>query len=165
MSVCGRGKIDPSDSAFVGNNISVMGCPKGEGMTPLNREEPRIVGPLPGPRTPPGWSGIDRSCPRRTPGRIRWWCAVRYGAMVEDMDGNRFLDFTAGIAVTNVGHSHPQVVAAIRRQASRLIHMSGTDFYYAPQVRLAERLAALAPGRATSGSSSPTAVPRRSRPR
>ena len=62
------------------------------------------------------------------------------------MDGNRFLDFTAGIAVTNVGHSHPQVVAAIRRQASRLIHMSGTDFYYAPQVRLAERLAALAPG-------------------
>jgi 4-aminobutyrate aminotransferase len=66
--------------------------------------------------------------------------------MVEDMDGNRFLDFTAGIAVTNVGHSHPRVVAAIRHQASRLIHMSGTDFYYAPQVRLAERLAALAPG-------------------
>jgi 4-aminobutyrate aminotransferase len=68
------------------------------------------------------------------------------GAMVEDMDGNRFLDFTAGIAVTNVGHSHPRVVAAIRQQARRLIHMSGTDFYYAPQVRLAERLAALAPG-------------------
>ena len=66
--------------------------------------------------------------------------------MIEDMDGNRFLDFTAGIAVTNVGHSHPQVVAAIRRQANRLIHMSGTDFYYVPQVRLAERLAALAPG-------------------
>ena len=66
--------------------------------------------------------------------------------MIEDMDGNRFLDFTAGIAVTNVGHSHPRVVAAIRRQANRLIHMSGTDFYYAPQIRLAERLAALAPG-------------------
>jgi len=68
------------------------------------------------------------------------------GAMIEDMDGNRFLDFTAGIAVTNVGHSHPRVVAAIRKQAGRLIHMSGTDFYYTPQVRLAERLAALAPG-------------------
>jgi 4-aminobutyrate aminotransferase len=68
------------------------------------------------------------------------------GAMVEDMDGNRFLDYTAGIAVTNVGHSHPRVVAAIRRQAGRLIHMSGTDFYYAPQVRLGERLATLAPG-------------------
>jgi 4-aminobutyrate aminotransferase len=68
------------------------------------------------------------------------------GAMVEDMDRNRFLDFTAGIAVTNVGHSHPRVVAAVTRQSRRLIHMSGTDFYYAPQVRLAERLAALAPG-------------------
>jgi 4-aminobutyrate aminotransferase len=66
--------------------------------------------------------------------------------MIEDMDGNRFLDFTAGIAVTNVGHSHPHVVRAIKRQAERLIHMSGTDFYYAPQVRLAERLAELAPG-------------------
>jgi len=66
--------------------------------------------------------------------------------MVEDMDGNRFLDYTAGIAVTSVGHSHPRVVAAIRQQSSRLIHMSGTDFYYTPQVRLAERLAALAPG-------------------
>jgi 4-aminobutyrate aminotransferase len=66
--------------------------------------------------------------------------------MVEDMDRNRFLDFTAGIAVTNVGHSHPRVVSAIARQSQRLIHMSGTDFYYAPQVRLAERLAALAPG-------------------
>jgi 4-aminobutyrate aminotransferase len=68
------------------------------------------------------------------------------GAMIEDMDGNRFLDLTAGIAVTNVGHSHPRVVAAITKQSRRLIHMSGTDFYYAPQVRLAERLAALAPG-------------------
>jgi 4-aminobutyrate aminotransferase len=68
------------------------------------------------------------------------------GVMVEDVDGNRFLDFTAGIAVTNVGHSHPRVVRAIERQSRRLIHMSGTDFYYAPQVRLAERLAAIAPG-------------------
>jgi len=68
------------------------------------------------------------------------------GAMVEDMDGNRFLDYTAGIAVTSAGHSHPRVVAAIRTQSRRLIHMSGTDFYYTPQVRLAERLAALAPG-------------------
>ena len=68
------------------------------------------------------------------------------GAMIEDMDGNRFLDYTAGIAVTSAGHSHPRVVAAIRKQANRLIHMSGTDFYYTPQVRLAERLAAIAPG-------------------
>jgi 4-aminobutyrate aminotransferase len=68
------------------------------------------------------------------------------GAMIEDLDGNRFLDFTAGIAVTAAGHCHPRVVRAIRRQAGRLLHMSGTDFYYTPQVRLAETLARLAPG-------------------
>ncbi len=66
--------------------------------------------------------------------------------MIEDLDGNRFLDFTAGIAVTNVGHCHPAVTRAIRRQAGRLVHMSGTDFYYTPQVRLAETLCRLAPG-------------------
>jgi 4-aminobutyrate aminotransferase len=66
--------------------------------------------------------------------------------MIEDLDGNRFLDFTAGIAVTAAGHCHPRVVSAIRKQSSRLIHMSGTDFYYLPQIRLAERLARTAPG-------------------
>ncbi|RPI16762.1 MAG: aminotransferase class III-fold pyridoxal phosphate-dependent enzyme, partial [Acidobacteriales bacterium] len=68
------------------------------------------------------------------------------GAIVEDVDGNRFLDFNAGIAVVATGHCHPRVVAAIQRQAERLIHMSGTDFYYESMVRLAEKLSALAPG-------------------
>lgn len=68
------------------------------------------------------------------------------GAVVEDVDGNRYLDFTAGIAVTNTGHCHPEVVAAIQDQAARLMHMSGTDFYYRPQIDLAERLAKSAPG-------------------
>ncbi len=115
-------------------------------MTPLNREEPRILGPLPGPRSAAWLRRDDRVM---SPSYTRAYPLVvrrARGAMIEDMDGNRFLDFTAGIAVTNVGHSHPKVVAAIRRQANRLIHMSGTDFYYVPQVRLAERLAALAPG-------------------
>src|SRR4030042_4408451 len=49
---------------------------------------------------------------------------------VEDVDGNRFLDFTSGIAVCNTGHCHPRVVEAIHRQAEPLIHMSGSDFYY-----------------------------------
>jgi 4-aminobutyrate aminotransferase len=66
--------------------------------------------------------------------------------MVEDVDGNRFLDFNAGIAVVATGHCHPRVVEAIREQAGRLIHMSGTDFYYENLVNLAEKLAALAPG-------------------
>ena len=68
------------------------------------------------------------------------------GATIEDVDGNRFLDFTAGIAVCSTGHCHPRVVAAIEQQAKKLIHMSGTDFYYAPQGNLARKLAELAPG-------------------
>jgi 4-aminobutyrate aminotransferase len=68
------------------------------------------------------------------------------GAVIEDVDGNRFLDLTAGIAVTATGHCHPRVVAAIQDQAAKLIHMSGTDFYYDPQTDLAQRLAELAPG-------------------
>ena len=115
-------------------------------MTPLSRDTPKITGPLPGPRSSAWLKRDDRVM---SPSYTRTYPLVvrrARGAMIEDADGNRFLDFTAGIAVTNVGHSHPRVVRAIRRQAARLIHMSGTDFYYAPQVRLAERLAELAPG-------------------
>ena len=68
------------------------------------------------------------------------------GAMVTDVDGNRFLDMNAGIAVVATGHCHPRVVAAIQAQAAKLIHMSGTDFYYENMVQLAEKLARLAPG-------------------
>ena len=71
------------------------------------------------------------------------------GLWVHDVDGNIFLDFTAGIAVNATGHCHPQVVKAIQMQAKQLLHMSGTDFYYTPQIILAEKLAALAPGRGT----------------
>ena len=69
------------------------------------------------------------------------------GVTVEDPDGNRFLDFCAGIAVCSTGHAHPKVVAAIKRQASKFLHMCGTDFYYEPQARLAAKLAGVAPGR------------------
>jgi 4-aminobutyrate aminotransferase len=67
------------------------------------------------------------------------------GAYVEDVDGNVFLDCTAGIAVASTGHSHPDVVRAICDQAGRFLHMSGTDFYYEPQVALGEALSAIAP--------------------
>jgi len=67
------------------------------------------------------------------------------GCVVWDVDGNRFLDLAAGIAVCSTGHSHPRVVEAIRSQAEKFLHMSGTDFYYEVQVKLAERLAAHAP--------------------
>ncbi|HEX4568404.1 MAG TPA: acetyl ornithine aminotransferase family protein, partial [Vicinamibacterales bacterium] len=64
---------------------------------------------------------------------------------VEDVDGNMFLDCAAGIAVNSTGHSHPDVVRAIIDQAGKFLHMSGTDFYYEPQVRLAEELAQVVP--------------------
>jgi 4-aminobutyrate aminotransferase len=67
------------------------------------------------------------------------------GAVVEDVDGNIFLDCAAGIAVNSTGVSHPDVVKAIADQATKFIHMSGTDFYYEPQVRLAEEMASLVP--------------------
>src|SRR4029079_2608996 len=67
------------------------------------------------------------------------------GSIIEDVDGNEFLDFTAGIAVVSTGHCHPEVVAAIQKQAGELIHMSGTDFYYENMVTLAQRLAKTAP--------------------
>src|SRR5450432_646678 len=68
------------------------------------------------------------------------------GAIVEDVDGNMFLDFAAGIAVCSTGHCHPKVVAAIQEQAADLIHMSGTDFYYESMPQLAEKLAKTVPG-------------------
>jgi 4-aminobutyrate aminotransferase len=67
------------------------------------------------------------------------------GVIVEDVDGNEFLDFSAGIAVVSTGHCHPKVVAAIQKQAAELIHMSGTDFYYESMITLAQRLSKVAP--------------------
>ena len=69
------------------------------------------------------------------------------GSTVVDVDGNRYLDFTAGIAVVATGHAHPLVVNAIRSQAARFIHMSGTDFYYPAQVKLAEAMGRITPGK------------------
>src|SRR5262249_19177535 len=92
---------------------------------------------------------LDRDHQYTSPSYTRIYplvCARGSGAVIEDVDGNLFLDFTAGIAVCSTGHCHPRVVAAIQDQAARLIHMSGTDFYYQPQIDLAQRLAELAPG-------------------
>lgn len=108
---------------------------------------PRIVTALPGPRAR---AVIERDDLVVSPSYTRCYPLVAErgeGAIVEDPDGNQFLDFSAGIAVASTGHCHPRVVEAIREQSGRLLHMSGTDFYYAEMVELAERLARLAPGR------------------
>jgi 4-aminobutyrate aminotransferase len=69
------------------------------------------------------------------------------GLVVEDVDGNLFLDFMAGIAVASTGHSHPKVVKAIEEQAGKFLHICGSDFYYEPMAELAETLSRIAPGK------------------
>ncbi len=68
------------------------------------------------------------------------------GVWVTDIDGNVFLDFSSGIGVVSTGHCHPEILKVIKEQSARFIHMSGTDFYYAVQTRLAEKLAEIVPG-------------------
>src|SRR5580692_7490282 len=107
---------------------------------------PRLLTSLPGPKAK---AIIERDQQVISPSYTRAYPLVAAhgeGAMVEDPDGNRFLDFAAGIAVVATGHCHPQVVQAIQDQAARLIHMSGTDFYYENMVQLAEKLARLVGG-------------------
>jgi 4-aminobutyrate aminotransferase len=101
---------------------------------------PDIKTPLPGPKAA---ELIARDAKAMSPSFTRSYPFVMEsgrGCWVTDVDGNRFLDFTAGIAVVTTGHSHPKVVAAIKEQAESFLHMSGTDFYYRPEIELAERL-------------------------
>src|SRR5271154_7220595 len=106
---------------------------------------PNIKTTLPGPNAKRILEGDERYV---SPSYTRSYPLVAKrgrGVIVEDVDGNEFLDFSAGIAVTSTGHCHPEVVAAIQKQAGELIHMSGTDFYYESMVTLAERLSKIAP--------------------
>jgi 4-aminobutyrate aminotransferase len=106
---------------------------------------PHLKTPLPGPRAK---ALIERDAAVVSPSYTRSYPFVMArgaGATVEDVDGNVFLDCAAGIAVNSTGHSHPQVVNAIVEQAHKFLHMSGTDFYYEGQVRLAEAMNAIAP--------------------
>ena len=112
----------------------------------VRQDLPRLSGPVPGPRAQ---AIIERDANVISPSYTRCYPLVAdsgEGAIVQDVDGNRFLDFNAGIAVVATGHCHPRVVEAVQKQAARLIHMSGTDFYYDEMVTLAEKLAQIAPG-------------------
>ena len=112
----------------------------------MARDYPRIITTPPGPK---GRAIVDKD---------REWTSHCYikeyplvvargsGVMVEDVDGNRFLDFMAGIAVASTGFSHPEVVRAVQEAASRFLHICGSDFYYDAMAALCERLAKLAPG-------------------
>jgi len=108
---------------------------------------PKLVTELPGPKARAAVAADDRLI---SPSYTRSYPLVARsgrGIRIQDVDGNEFLDFAAGIAVTSTGHCHPEVVAAIQKQAAELIHISGTDFYNEPLTDLAERLSAVAPMR------------------
>jgi 4-aminobutyrate aminotransferase len=118
----------------------------GKTLEQVRTDLPSFSGPVPGPRAR---AVIERDARVVSTSYTRGYPLVAErgeGAMVEDVDGNRFLDFNAGIAVVATGHCHPRVVQAIQEQAARLIHMSGTDFYYEEMVAVAEKLAEIAPG-------------------
>src|SRR5206468_12215565 len=100
-------------------------------LTPELRAQygPNLLGPLPGPKARAVVEADDRLM---SPSYTRSYPLVAKrgrGVRIEDVDGNEFLDFAAGIAVCSTGHCHPEGVSAIPRQAAELIHMSGTDFY------------------------------------
>jgi 4-aminobutyrate aminotransferase len=105
----------------------------------------RIVTPIPGPKTRAIIAADDEYLMTTTKtSPVAAYSAE--GIWVTDADGNRLLDFTSGVGVLNVGHCHPDVVAAVQDQTARLMHFAGTDFYYASQTELAERLGHLVPG-------------------
>jgi 4-aminobutyrate aminotransferase len=108
---------------------------------------PKISGTLPGPKAR---AAVEADHRLISPSYTRSYPLVAKrgrGVRVEDVDGNEFLDFAAGIAVVSTGHCHPEVVAAIQQQAAELIHISGTDFYDEHLTDLAEQLSAVAPMR------------------
>src|SRR4051794_41453401 len=110
------------------------------------RDYPKIVVPPPGPKA------------QRVVAQDAEWTSTCYikeyplvvsrgsGVMVEDVDGNRYLDFMAGIAVSSTGYGHPRVIAAGKEAADRVLHICGSDFYYEGMAALFERLSRLAPG-------------------
>ena len=109
----------------------------------VRRDLPHLVTALPGPKAQ---AIVERDQAVLSPSSTRSYPLViarGEGSIVEDVDGNRFLDLNAGIAVCSTGHSHPKVVEAIREQAGKFLHMSGTDFYYENIVTLGEKLSQL----------------------
>ena len=106
---------------------------------------PYIRGPLPGPQAE---QVLKRDEAVVSPSYTRSYPFVMEhgeGCMVWDVDGNRYIDFTAGVAVLATGHAHPEVVQAINDQAERFIHIAGTDFYLPNAVELAEALCRVTP--------------------
>src|SRR6266550_2823421 len=106
----------------------------------------RKITEIPGPKTLAVLARKEAAVARGTSHAAGVVVASAAGSVVEDVDGNRFIDFAGGIGVLNVGHSHPSVVSAVRAQIDRLIHMCFAVAPYERYISLAERLARLTPG-------------------
>ncbi|HEU4402872.1 MAG TPA: acetyl ornithine aminotransferase family protein [Candidatus Polarisedimenticolia bacterium] len=106
---------------------------------------PRITTPLPGPKGKEIIARDARTVSQNLSKDVPLVVARAQGMVVEDADGNRFLDFAAGISTVSTGHCHPEVVRAIKEQAEKLIHICYTDFFYPVYIDLCEELARLAP--------------------
>ena len=110
------------------------------------KSEPKIVVTPPGPKARELFAKYTDKLSRSVVGFYPLVVESAAGCIVRDVDGNEFIDFNSGLAVMNVGHSHPRVVKAIKAQAEKLTHYSWTDFCYAPIVDLAEQLIMITPG-------------------
>ena len=108
-------------------------------------EAPRLITELPGPKAREILERDARTTSPSLPRAYPFVPARGAGSVLEDVDGNRFLDLNAGIAVTSTGHCHPRVVEAVQRQAGELLHYSASDFYLPIYSELAERLDEVAP--------------------
>jgi 4-aminobutyrate aminotransferase len=106
---------------------------------------PKLITEIPGPQA---MARIERDRKVTSPSLPRAYPFVPgrgAGSVIEDVDGNIFLDLNAGIAVASTGHCHPKVVEAIQRQATELLHYSASDFYLPVYSDVCERLDAIAP--------------------
>jgi len=115
--------------------------------TPVPDFAPKIKVPPPGPKAR---RVIERDRKVITSAYTRGYPFVierGEGAYAWDVDGNKFLDFTSGVAVNALGHAHPEIVKVVREQSAKFLHMAGTDFYYEIMVDFAERLCSLVPGK------------------
>src|ERR1051325_5828158 len=121
--------------------------PHGDRSMTTARDYPKIVTPPPGPKARAIVERQDRWSSTSYPKEYPLAVARGAGPMVEDVDGNRFLDFMAGIAVASTGYGHPKVVKAVQDAAAKFLHICGSDFYFESFAALCERLAALAPGK------------------
>jgi len=101
---------------------------------------------LPGPKSKELLEKKERYVPRALSSLAPFIVAKGEGALVWDLDGNRFIDFTGGWGCLAVGHAHPRIVAAVKAQAELFLHTDFTAMAYAPLIELAERLSNLAPG-------------------